>query len=70
MIMDNKEFKIGEVFQCGLIKLRCEESKSCCNGCFLFNLTNCQEATSVFTGSCLSRIRKDKTDVIFVKVDD
>lgn len=35
--MQNTEYKVGEVFQCGLIKLRCEESRiigSCCEGCF------------------------------------
>lgn len=34
--MKKKEFKVGEVFQCGLIKLKVEKaSKDClCNRCF------------------------------------
>lgn len=28
--MPKKEFKVGEIFQCGLVKLRVEEGKGCC----------------------------------------
>lgn len=68
--MKKKEFKIGEVFQCGLVKLKCvkQEEELECNGCFFedyctFDLGN------VF-GECASREREDKTDVIFAKVEE
>lgn len=70
--MPNKEFKVGETFQCGLIKLRCEESQiigSCCEGCF-FNFRCFKEITRNIAGPCARTHRKDKTGVIFVKVED
>ena len=35
MIMEKKEFKIGEVFLCGLVKLKCIKSDCVCEGCYL-----------------------------------
>lgn len=70
--MPRKEFKVGEVFQCGLIKLRCEESRitgSCCEGCF-FHFSCFKETTENIAGPCARTHRNDKTDVIFVKVED
>lgn len=70
--MKQKEFKVGEVFQCGLVKLRCEESRttgSCCEGCF-FHFRCFKETTGNIAGSCARTERKDKTDVIFVEVED
>lgn len=69
--MAKKEFKVGEVFQFGLVKLRVEAetpSKSCsqCN----FNLTRLCCNTDDYTGGCFAFDREDKTDVIFVKVED
>lgn len=70
--MPKTEFKIGETFQCGLIKLRCEESQiigSCCEGCF-FHFCCFKETTGNIAGPCARTHRKDKTDVIFVKVEE
>ena len=69
--MSKKEFKVGEVLQCGLIKLRCEESRitgSCCEGCF-FHFHCFKENTLDIAGNCAKIHREDKTDVIFVKVE-
>lgn len=34
--MKRKEFKDGELFQCGIVKLRCEKVETySCDGCFL-----------------------------------
>lgn len=70
--MKRKEFKVGEVFQCGLIKLKCEKeqkTRGCCDGCF-FHFNCFTEITSEIAGPCNSLRRKDKTSVIFVKVED
>lgn len=63
--MPTKEFKVGEVFQCGLIKLKVEKSGRKCDGCYF--LGGCKRG---ITGACSAESREDKTDVIFVKVDD
>lgn len=63
--MNNKEFKVGEVFQCGLIKLKVEKSGRKCDGCYLIN--GCK---LTITGPCSQESREDKTDVIFVKVEE
>lgn len=69
--MAKKEFKIGEEFQCGLIRLRCEETRNigaCCEGCF-FNYRCFKAVTGKITGPCARTHREDKTDVVFIKVD-
>lgn len=71
--MKKKEFKVGEVFQCGLIKLKVEKaSKDClcnrCFGCVFFN-RSCS-GSMLLTGSCVAEWREDKTDVIFVEVEE
>lgn len=65
-----KEFKVGEVFQCGLVKLRCEEDQGVCKGC-VFNNNNllCEELIFL-TGHCYSENREDNKNVIFVKVEE
>lgn len=69
MIMAKKEFKIGEEFQCGHVKLRVEKS-TICQGCFFNNpMCNCA-GNSYFIDSCISHQREDKTDVIFVEVEE
>lgn len=71
--MEKKEFKVGEVFQCGLVKLRVEPSRKLgsCVGCFFWygNFPMCDDFAEVFVGKC-DRSRKDKTDVIFVKIKE
>ena len=69
--MAKKEFKIGEVFQCGLVKLKVEKSgigecKDCFFGCSLFNC----ELIAIFTGPCAIHEREDKESVIFKKVEE
>lgn len=69
--MPKTEFKIGETFQCGLVKLKCEIKRdSCCGGCFFNSPMYECENNEYFIGSCLSKRRNDNTDVIFVKVED
>lgn len=70
-IMPNKEFKVGETFQCGLVKLKCVKSKFTCDGCyFLGSSLDCAIINKIITGSCIKPEREDKTDVIFVKVEE
>lgn len=69
MIMARKEFQIGEVFQFGLLKLRCEERKNYCQGCALINVDECDDLHP-FVGFCNKEDRYDNNDVIFVKVED
>lgn len=65
-----KEFKVGKVFQCGLVKLRCEEDQGVCFGC-VFNNNNllCEELIFL-TGPCSSENKEDNKNVVFVKVED
>lgn len=72
--MAKKEFNIGEVFQCGLVKLKVEKAEySGCDGChkcFIYkNHIDCELVESIL-GECEAENREDKTDVIFVKVDE
>lgn len=71
--MSKNEFKIGEVFQCGLIKLKAEKAPkdSLCNRCFgcVFFNRSCS-GSMILTGSCMAEYREDKTDVVFVKVNE
>ena len=73
--MAKKEFKVGEIFQFGDIKLKVEKSKESfqCQGCFF------HESKDVYcidqfvldaTGDCSLSKRKDKTPVKFVKVEE
>lgn len=66
-----KEFKIGEVFQCGLVKLKVvkQEKFGTCTGCALDGLEYCS-AVQEFIGSCYHADREDKTDIVFVKVEE
>lgn len=64
------EFKIGEVFQCGLVKLKVEkEDENSCLKCF-FNGTFLCGNMNQLIGSCYDDEREDKTDVVFVKVEE
>lgn len=67
--MAKKEFKIGEVFQCGLVKLKCAENIEGCRECF-FDVDEPCFAHVSLVGHCDSLSREDNTDVIFVKVED
>lgn len=70
--MAKKEFKIGEVFQCGLVKLKCQKMPNYCTPlrrcefCYLVPNIRCNH----LGGNCSSHTREDKTDVIFVEVKE
>lgn len=68
--MAKKEFKVGEVFKCGLIKLKCIEMRGCENCYFedycIFGL----EQSKYIRGECLAENRLDNKDVVFKKVED
>lgn len=61
-----KERKIGEVFDYDGKKLRVEEFKSYCVGCFFDG--QCSKTIKETTGACGSSIREDGKNVIFAEV--
>lgn len=63
--MAKKEFKIGEVFQCGLVKLKCVKSGRTCHGCYF-----ARGCRNEIKGYCAAETREDGNCVIFVKVED
>lgn len=67
--MKKKEFKVDEVFQCGLVKLKVEKQTDHCEGCAFRDFAFCGEICE-FSGSCNGIEREDKTDVIFKKVEE
>lgn len=68
--MEKKEFKVGETFHCGLIKLKVEkEDEYSCSKCFFYKTWLCDNMNMI-TGSCFESEREDHTSVIFVKVDE
>lgn len=71
-IMQKTEFKIGETFQCGLVKLRVEhgiDNKVACKGCYFDTEEPCL-ADVRFVGPCDPMSRRDKQNVIFVEVEE
>lgn len=72
--MAKKEFKIGEIFQFGLVKLKCRKAKLSapycrCEDCYIFkDSRSCPYQLRTFLGNCNGEKREDKTSVIFVKV--
>lgn len=68
--MKKKEFKVGEVFQCGLVKLKCSNLYDGCQGCFFDKFMTDGEDCKLLIGECNGMYREDKTDVIFVKVEE
>lgn len=71
--MKRKEFKVGEVFNCGLVKLKAVkyniDSRPCLH-CFIGGLTSDCRVFKQVIGECIALKREDNTDVIFVKVDE
>lgn len=65
------EFEIGEVFQFGFAKLKCEklsdDAEYKCKGCFFIIQNMCW---SICCGSCRSISRNDGEDVIFKLVEE
>lgn len=73
--MQKKEFKIGEVFQCGLVKLKCEkeiDEEALCRKCFFYRNEEyfCNDITKEISGECDMNYRLDNQGVIFVKVEE
>jgi len=62
------EHKIGEVFEDGGVNLMVENSINGCHGCTFLHDTHCENSSTCETRNSLER--KDKTNVIFVKVKD
>ena len=68
--MSKTEFKVGETFQLGLVKVRVvKEDVNSCSKCIFNGTILCGNIYSL-TGSCFSDKREDRQDVIFVKVED
>lgn len=68
--MAKTEYKVGEVFQCGLVKLKCVKAEgTICEGCFLYDICDFYSQCNALIGCC-DTSREDKADVIFVKVED
>lgn len=68
--MKRKEFKVGEIFQCGLVKLKCEGGRyGACVNCYFRYKDDCS-AVFDLVGSCYASEREDNADVIFVKVEE
>lgn len=72
--MKKKEFKIGDEFDLGLMKIRVENryDKMGCRECFFYEF--CCDVEEVFRyatiGACDGREREDKTDVVFKLVEE
>lgn len=67
------ERKVGEVFEFNGIKLKVKRTNNpVCDGCYFerFDCVFWQTNRIEETGRCYSDIRRDKNDVIFVKVED
>lgn len=64
------EFEVGEVFQCGLMKLKCVEGKRCTD-CFFDKFDDIKHGDCLdIIGACWDEDRKDGKEVIFVKAED
>ena len=66
------EYQVGEIFQCGLVKLKCVKSENefnPCEGCVFNSHIGCVGIIGMF-GGCSIFNREDETNVIFVKVEE
>lgn len=69
--MEKKEFKVGEVFDAGLVRLKCVEPtapNAGCEGCIFNDHITCG-SVDVVAGPCSHAEREDNRDVIFIKAD-
>lgn len=66
------EFEAGEVFQCGLIKLKVNKAKGdSCDGCFFKPCSDqAYRCYADIVGTCLKSYRADNKSIIFVKAED
>lgn len=65
--MEKKEYAVGEEFQFGLKRLRCEESMGC-KACVFYRIDDCRQQLGRFIGECEPMLRDDEKNVIFVEV--
>lgn len=65
--MEKKEFKVGEVFDAGLIRLKCVEGDTC-DRCIFGDYDSCS-CTDIIIGPCGRVDRQDNKNVIFIKAD-
>lgn len=66
------EYKIGEVFQFGKIKLKCVESNTGdCDDCAInyYGITECTSLRPMI-GECLCSNRSDRKSVIFIEANE
>lgn len=64
--MEEKYYKVGEVFQMGFIKVKCIEGNGCV-GC-VFNQPDCDNSTQMI-GQYAGGNRPDGKNVLFIKDD-
>ena len=67
-----EEYKVGEEFQFGRIKLRVEscDNPMNCENCFFQRNRDCCDRLINVIGECCSLGREDETSVKFVKVEE
>lgn len=71
--MKKKEFKVGEKINLGFLTLVVENGDGVnCNKCFFSRICNqkCENDVIEMVGGCVPSERNDKTDVIFVEVEE
>ena len=61
---ERKERQIGEEFEVNGVRLRVEEAKCVCAGCFLYHAYDCEKTM----GECMDLYRSDGKDAIAVPV--
>ena len=69
--MEKKEFKVGEVFDAGLVRLKCVDAPEPdlgCEGCIFNDHITCG-SVDVVAGPGNHVEREDGKDVIFIKAD-
>lgn len=64
--MEKKEFKVGEVFTAGLVRLKCVEGDTC-DRCIFEDYDSCS-CTDIIIGPCGHVDRQDNKNVIFIKL--
>lgn len=62
--MEKKEFKVGEVFDAGLVRLKCVEGDTC-DRCIFEDYDSCS-CTDIIVGPCGHVDRQDNKNVIFL----
>lgn len=71
--MAKTEYKVGEIFQFGLKTLKCVEGTSCKECMFYLDVWDsfCLHNDHIeYVGPCVKKYRKDRTDVIFIEVEE